>query len=53
MASSAIEILSPAVSNMSISRRWLFRLMSAASLISSSVVRPMADTTTTTELPLW
>ena len=51
MASSAIEIRSPAVSSMSSSRPGGSGLTCAARSRSSSVVSPMADTTTTTEWP--
>ena len=51
MASSAIEIRSPAVSSMSSSRPGGSGLTWAARSWSSSVVSPMADTTTTTEFP--
>ena len=51
MESSAIEIRSPAVRSMSSSRRAGLSVTSRASLRRSSVVSPMADTTTTTSLP--
>ncbi len=49
--SSAIDIRSPAVSNMSSSRRSGFGDTCLASASSSSVVSPIADTTTTTSWP--
>ena len=51
MASSAIEIRSPAVSSMSSSRPGGSGLTWLARSRSSSVVSPMAETTTTTESP--
>ncbi len=48
MASNDIEMRSPAVSSMSISRAGGSSEISAASSISSSVLLPMAETTTTT-----
>ena len=51
MASSAIDIRSPAVSSISSSRPGGSGLTWAARSWSSSVVSPMADTTTTTECP--
>ncbi len=51
MASSAIEIRSPAVSSMSSSRGAGRGETSLARSISSSVVSPIAETTTTTSLP--
>ncbi len=51
MASSAIEIRSPAVSSMSSSRGAGSGDTSAASSMSSSVVSPIADTATTTSFP--
>ena len=48
IASSAIEIRSPAVSSMSSSRAGGSGETCSASSISSSVVSPIADTTTTT-----
>src|SRR5215469_3715033 len=51
IASSAIEIRSPAVSSMSSSRPGGAGLTWFARSRSSSVVSPMADTTTTTRLP--
>ena len=50
MASRAIEIRSPAVSNMSISRAGGDALTWSASAIRSSVVEPIAETTTITWL---
>jgi hypothetical protein len=51
IASSAIEMRSPAVSSMSSSRPAGTGLTCEARSSSSSVVSPMADTTTTTSLP--
>ena len=51
MHSSAIEIRSPAVSSMSSSRPGWTRLTSSASRMRSSVVLPIALTTTTTSSP--
>src|SRR6188768_413254 len=51
IASSAIEIRSPAVSSMSSSRGAGSGETCSARSISSSVVSPIADTTTTTSLP--
>ncbi len=51
MASTAIEMRSPAVSSMSSSRPGGFGLTSLARSSSSSVESPIADTTTTTSLP--
>ena len=51
MATSAIEIRSPAVSSMSISRPGGSGVTCWARSSSSSVVSPMADTTTQTSLP--
>ena len=51
MASSAIEIRSPEVSSMSSSRPGGSGLTCWARSSSSSVVSPMADTTTQTSLP--
>lgn len=51
MASSAIEMRSPAVSSMSSSRAGGSGLTCFALSIRSSVVSPMAETTTTTSLP--
>src|SRR6478672_5449701 len=51
MASSAIEMRSPAVSSMSNSRPPGTGTICSARSISSSVVSPIADTTTTTSLP--
>ncbi len=51
MASSDIAIRSPAVSSMSISRGSGTGVICVASETSSSVVSPMAETTTTTSLP--
>src|SRR6476619_1762415 len=51
IASSAIEIRSPAVSSMSSSRGTGSGETCSARSISSSVVSPIADTTTTTSLP--
>ena len=51
MASSAIEMRSPAVSSMSSSRPGGSGLTCWARSTSSSVVSPMADTTTTTSWP--
>ena len=51
IASSAMEIRSPAVSSMSSSRPGGFGLTWSARSRSSSVVSPMAETTTTTEFP--
>src|SRR5690606_9227862 len=51
MASSAMEIRSPAVRRMSSSRSAGRSVTEAARSSSSSVVSPMADTTTTTSLP--
>src|SRR5512132_2358721 len=53
MASSDMEMRSPAVSSMSISRGGGLGETLLASAIRSSVVSPMADTTTTTSLPAW
>ena len=51
IASSAIEIRSPAVSSMSSSRPGGAGLTRLARSRSSSVVSPIAETTTTTERP--
>ena len=51
MASSAIEMRSPADSSMSISRAGAESVTCPARSRSSSVVSPMAETTTTTSLP--
>src|SRR5690625_4587852 len=51
MASNALEIRSPEVSNMSISRCGWAGQTSPASSSSSSVVSPIAEATTTTSLP--
>ena len=51
MLTSAIEIRSPAVRSMSISRAGRVGDTSSASRIRSSVNLPMADTTTTTSSP--
>ncbi len=51
MASTAIEMRSPAVSNMSSSRGGGAGETCWARSISSSVMSPMAETTTTTSLP--
>ena len=51
IASSAIEMRSPAVSSMSSSRPAGSGETCSARSISSSVVSPIADTTTTTSLP--
>ena len=51
IASSAIEIRSPAVSNMSSSRPCGIGVTALANSMSSSVVSPIALTTTTTWLP--
>ena len=51
IASSAIEIRSPAVSSMSSSRAAGVGLTCSARSISSSVVSPIAETTTTTSSP--
>ncbi len=51
IATSAIEIRSPAVSSMSSSRPGGSGLTSSARSCSSSVVSPIAETTTTTPLP--
>ncbi len=51
IASSAIEMRSPAVSSMSSSRPAGSGDTCSARSISSSVVSPIADTTTTTSLP--
>src|SRR4028119_2064102 len=51
MASSAMEMRSPAVSSMSSSRPGGSSVIWAAWSISSSVVSPIAETTTTTSLP--
>ena len=51
MASSAIEMRSPAVSSMSSSRPGGSGLTWCARSISSSVVSPIAETATTTEWP--
>ncbi len=51
IASSDIEIRSPAVSRMSISRDGGIGVISLARSMSSSVVSPIADTTTTTSCP--
>ncbi len=51
MASTAIEIRSPAVSSMSSSRAGGIGLTCLARSMRSSVVSPIADTTTTTSLP--
>ena len=51
MATSELEMRSPAVSSMSISRAGGVGLTSAARSSSSSVVSPMAEQTTTTSLP--
>ena len=54
MATSALEIRSPAVSSMSISRGGGAGETCSARSSRSSVVSPIADTTTTTSLPsLW
>jgi hypothetical protein len=52
IASSAMEIRSPAVSSMSSSRGLGSGDTSLARSSSSSVVSPMAETTTTTSLPV-
>ena len=51
--SSAIEMRSPAESSMSSSRRSGFADTFLAIASSSSVVSPMAETTTTTSWPCW
>ena len=51
IAVSAIEMRSPAVSSMSISRAGGSGLTAEARVINSSVVFPIADTTTTTSWP--
>ena len=51
MASTAIEIRSPAVRSMSSSRGWGCGVTCWARSISSSVLSPMAETTTTTSWP--
>ena len=51
MASSAIEMRSPAVSSMSNSRPDGTGTICSARSISSSVVSPIAETTTTTSWP--
>jgi hypothetical protein len=51
IASRAIEIRSPAVRSMSSSRTGGSGLISRASASNSSVVSPIAETTTTTSLP--
>ncbi len=51
MASSAIEMRSPVVSSMSISRASGIGVTSCARSTSSSVVSPIAETATTTSLP--
>ena len=51
MHSSDIEIRSPELTSMSYSRGGWTELTSPASRMRSSVVRPMALTTTTTSLP--
>src|SRR5690625_2320595 len=51
MASSAMEMRSPAVSRMSSSRAAGWLVIASARSRSSSVVSPMAETTTTTSLP--
>src|SRR3954467_3868150 len=51
IASSAIEMRSPAVSSMSSSRPGGASVMACAWSIRSSVVSPIAETTTTTSLP--
>src|SRR5512132_3386927 len=53
MASSDMEMRSPAVSSMSISRGGGSGETLRASAIRWSVVSPMAETTTTTSLPAW
>ena len=53
MASSAIEIRSPAVSSMSSSRPGGSSVIWPARSRSSSVESPMADTTTTTSSPFF
>ena len=51
MATSALEMRSPAVSSMSISRAGGTGLTCSASSSRSSVVSPMAEHTTTTSFP--
>ena len=53
MHSSDIVIRSPAVSSMSSSRAGVTELTSSAIRMSSSVVLPIAETTTTTSSPFW
>ena len=53
MHSNDIVMRSPAVSSMSSSRAGITELTSSAIRTSSSVVLPIADTTTTTSSPFW